>query len=101
MSETTTTKAVTPTIMPSKVNAERSLCAQIAATASLRVSMNFTEFLIKPQKARNIYLLPAQGVDRIQARGLPCRPQPEDDSHRRRNPNPDTDGPQRHVGRQR
>src|SRR6185369_1140601 len=45
MRETTTTKAVTPTIMPSSVSAERSLCAQIADTASFRVSINFTALL--------------------------------------------------------
>jgi hypothetical protein len=29
-------------IMPSSVKAERSLCAQMAASASFKVSMNFT-----------------------------------------------------------
>src|SRR5215510_3400388 len=42
ISETTVTNAVTPTIMPSKVSAERSLCAQMAATATFRISMSFT-----------------------------------------------------------
>src|SRR6266436_7841007 len=41
MSETTVTKAVTPTIMPSRVRAERSLCAQIAATATFSTSIRF------------------------------------------------------------
>src|SRR6266496_6155592 len=36
---------MTPMIMPSRVSADRSLCAQIAAIASLRVSMNFTRLL--------------------------------------------------------
>src|ERR1051326_613465 len=43
MSETTVTTAVTPTIIPSSVSAERSLCAQIAAAATFRISNNFTE----------------------------------------------------------
>jgi len=34
-----------PMIMPSSVSAERSLCAQMAASASFRVSMNFTRIL--------------------------------------------------------
>src|SRR5687767_15297566 len=34
-------------IMPNSVSAERNLCAQIAATASLRVSMNFTVQLLR------------------------------------------------------
>src|SRR5215510_1700625 len=42
MSETTVTNAVTPTIMPSSVSPERSLCAQIAAAATLRISISFT-----------------------------------------------------------
>jgi hypothetical protein len=42
MSETTVTNAVTPTIMPSKVSADRSLCAQIAAMATFSISISFT-----------------------------------------------------------
>jgi hypothetical protein len=41
MSETTTTTAATPMIIPKSVSAERSLCAQMAAAASFNVSMNF------------------------------------------------------------
>src|SRR5918999_453934 len=41
MSETTTTTAATPMIIASSVSAERSLCAQMAETASFSVSMNF------------------------------------------------------------
>src|SRR5205823_5554821 len=35
------TTAATPMIMPRSVSTERSLCAQMAATASFNVSMNF------------------------------------------------------------
>src|SRR6185295_18735971 len=97
MSETTTTKAVTPTIMPSNVSAERSLCAQIAATASLRVSMNFTsphyafshEEAQKAQKKKSIIyvtsvpfvaLFPAKGVDGVETRRFPGRPESKDDA---------------------
>src|ERR1043166_6486377 len=88
MSETTTTKAVTPTIMPSKVSAERSLCAQIAATASFRVTT--LSHKTGPQKsiersderARSLVLFPPQGVDRIQSRRFPRRPESKNDTHR-------------------
>src|SRR5829696_401044 len=129
MSDTTTTKAVTPTIMPSSVNAERSLCAQIAATASFRVSMNFTaldHYAISHKEAQKIiatkrhktsteecrsvvqvkyfvtfvpfcgsfsWLLPAEGVDRVQARCFPGRPESKHYADSGGDPNPDTDGP--------
>src|SRR5918993_2720102 len=41
ISDTTTTTAATPIIIPNSVSAERNLCAQMAATASFNVSMNF------------------------------------------------------------
>src|SRR5258705_11050882 len=97
INETTTTKAVTPTIMPRRVSADRSLWAQIAAIASLRVSMNFTALLrISPNYG---FLFPAQGIDGVQSSGLPCGPQAENNPHCRRDPDTHRNGPKGNVGR--
>src|SRR6266496_5585560 len=91
ISETTTTKAVTPMIMPKRVNAERSLCAQIAAIASLRVSTNFTVALLRS------ILFPTQCLNWIKSRCFPGGPQAENYTHCRGDADADPDCPQWYV----
>src|SRR5215211_4433655 len=113
MTETTTTTAVTPIIMPSSVSTERSLCAQMAESASFNVSISFTtvsttfECRLWLQNGGKYWmreagdkftktvelacystslgrLFPAQGFDGVKARSFPGGPETENDSDRRR-----------------
>src|SRR6185503_8756300 len=74
MSETTVTNAVTPTIIPKRVRAERSLCAQIAARATFKISMSFTVIDYTGEDA--IWLLASvrtgSGSNRISGRKGDC-----------------------------
>src|ERR1041385_4048045 len=96
ISETTVTNAVTPTIMPSRVKAERSLCAQIAPIATFKISRSFTGLIIRAGRGFSyrgpvgaglstppadgqpqvlpLQLFPTQRFNWIQARRLPRGP---------------------------
>src|SRR5262245_56120610 len=101
---------MTPMTIPKRVNAERSLCAQIAETASFRVSMNFTEALLvrawplyccsRPQSSSEV-LFPAKRLNGIEAGGFPGRPEPEDYSYRSGDSDSHCNCPQWYIGRQR
>ncbi len=65
--ETTVTKAVTPTIIPSRVSADLSLCAQIAATATFRISKSFTLLIrVESDFGYGASVRTASGSDRIE-----------------------------------